>query len=184
MFPPQNALGLLLLAHARSVIAARLSLPILPPDEGEPALAEPGATFVTLKEHGRLRGCMGSLGPTRTLLQDVRSNALAAAFRDPRFLPVAVDEWKHIRLEISLLGPVAEKPCPTRATCLSFINPEYGVILTSGYHRSTFLPQVWEQLPDPDDLLDHLLSKAGMPPAPWPTNMMVGRYRVEKFQED
>lgn len=183
MTNPRDTLGAKLLAHARSTIGARLGLPTPTADADDPAFSAPGATFVTLTRGGQLRGCIGSLSPTAPLLEDLRSNALAAAFRDPRFPPLSAEEWPQIAVEVSLLGPVTWDPCPSRRECLALIGPGYGVILASGVHRATFLPQVWEQLRDADEFVDHLLRKAGLPADRWPANMQLGRYRVEKFRE-
>lgn len=173
--------GPALLAHARAAIAGRLKLAAdSAPDH--PALHLPGASFVTLHLNGCLRGCIGQLEPTRLLGEDVRQNAIAAAFHDPRFLPLSVEEWPHIELEVSVLGPVSYTACPTLAECLQQITPfEDGVILASGLHRATFLPQVWEQLPEPEQFLAHLLAKAGLPAGHWPASMKLGRYRVEHY---
>lgn len=178
----QDTLGPTLLAHARAAIASHLGLAAVEaPDH--PALHEPGASFVTLTRNGQLRGCIGQLEPTRALGQDVEQNAIAAAFRDPRFAPVSASEWPEIAVEVSLLGPVSYTPCPTEEDCLRQITPfEDGVILSSSVRRATFLPQVWEQLPDPAQFIAHLLMKAGLPVGVWPADMRLGRYRVTKYR--
>ncbi|WP_018605628.1 AmmeMemoRadiSam system protein A [Uliginosibacterium gangwonense] len=175
------SLGPVLLAHARTAIAGRLKQAAdSAPDH--PALHAPGASFVTLSLKGCLRGCIGQLEPVRSLGEDVRQNAIAAAFHDPRFLPLSLDEWPHIELEVSVLGPVQYTACPSLAKCLEQIVPfEDGVILASGVHRATFLPQVWEQLPEPEQFLAHLLTKAGLAAGTWPANMKLGRYRVAHY---
>lgn len=176
--------GPLLLAHARAAIAAQLGLPV-PSAPDHPALHKPGASFVTLTRQGQLRGCIGHLAPVQTLGADVHENALAAAFRDPRFPPVKAAEWPEIAIEVSVLGPATFTHCPTEEDCLRQIVPfEDGVILISGSRRATFLPQVWEQLPDPQEFIAHLLQKAGLPVALWPSDMQLGRYQVQKFKEE
>lgn len=187
MLPPTAELGpeigALLLAHARAAIATRLGQSA-PPAADHPALHETRATFVTLTRHGQLRGCIGHLQAMQELGRDVRSNALAAAFEDPRFAPVSVAEWPTIRVEVSVLGPTTFSNCPTEEDCLRQIVPfEDGVILASGARSATFLPQVWDELPDPQEFIAHLLHKAGLPVTLWPADMRLGRYHVEKFQE-
>lgn len=176
-------LGATLLAQARAAIATHLGLhaPVVP---DHPALHAPGASFVTLTRQGQLRGCIGHLEPVQALGPDVRENALAAAFRDPRFAPLSAAEWPGLSVEVSVLGPATFTHCPTEEDCLRQVVPfEDGVILTSGSRCATFLPQVWEQLPEPQDFIAHLLQKAGLPVALWPSDMQLGRYRVEKFKE-
>lgn len=176
-------LGPQLLALARAAIAAQLGLPA-PATPDHPALHAPGASFVTLTHKGQLRGCIGHLAPVQNLGADIHENALAAAFHDPRFAPVKAAEWPEISVEVSVLGPATFSHCPTEEDCLRQIVPfKDGVILTSGSRRATFLPQVWEQLPDPQEFIAHLLQKAGLPVALWPSDMQLGRYQVQKFKE-
>lgn len=172
-----------LLALVRGAIRSHLGLPTSPADTSDAAFSAPGAAFVTLTRNGHLRGCIGSLAPTRSLREDVSRNALAAAFRDPRFPPVTADELSQIEVEVSVLGPVRRQPCPSRQACLELITAEDGVILSSGRHSATFLPQVWEQLPDANAFLDYLMTKAGLSPEYWPPDMEVGLYRVVKYRE-
>jgi uncharacterized protein len=176
-------IGTALLAEARGAIERRLGLHGAPLPIGDAGLARPGATFVTLTRRGHLRGCIGTLSAQRSLREDVRENALAAAFRDPRFPPMLAEEWPEIDVEVSLLGPIHEETCPSRAECLARIGPDNGVILSSGARRATFLPQVWEQLPDPGNFIDQLLAKAGLSTDRWPADMRLGLFRVEKFKE-
>lgn len=176
------ALGSNLLALARNAIAGQLGLPLAEVDTNLPALQQRGATFVTLNRNGALRGCIGQLQASRPLLRDVQENARAAAFRDPRFAPLTAAEWPGLEVEVSLLGPADIEPCATREEALQRIVPgEDGVILSGGCRSATFLPQVWEQLPDPQRFLDQLMLKAGL--RSWPQDMLLGRYRVEKFAE-
>jgi AmmeMemoRadiSam system protein A len=159
--PDTAELGPILLAHARAAIATQLGLPA-PETIDHPALHEPGASFVTLTRQGQLRGCIGHLKPVQPLGRDIHENALAAAFHDPRFAPIKAAEWPDIKIEVSLLGPTTFSHCPTEEDCLRQIVPfKDGVILISGSRHATFLPQVWEQLPDPQEFLTHLLQKTG-----------------------
>ncbi|QSI75088.1 MULTISPECIES: AmmeMemoRadiSam system protein A [Niveibacterium] len=175
--------GSLLVAHARHAIASRLGLDFPEPDDA-PALHKPGAAFVTLTHFGRLRGCIGSLTPQRALGEDIAANAAAAAFHDPRFPPVAPNEWGDLQVEVSVLGPTEWRVCATEADAIAWIRPGVdGVILEYGAHRATFLPQVWESLSEPSQFLTELRRKAGMRLEHWPDTMHVGRYQVEKFHD-
>ncbi|MBS1157984.1 MAG: amrA [Proteobacteria bacterium] len=180
-------LGPTLLILARQAIASRLgrSGPTLPAaDAAQPALNEPAATFVTLTQHGDLRGCIGSLEAWRPLRKDVQENAVAAAFRDPRFRPLTADELGMTRVEVSLLSVPQAMSFVSEAEALGQLRPDIdGLILTAGTHRSTFLPQVWEQLPEPKDFLAHLKQKAGLPASYWGDDVRLERYGVEKWKE-
>jgi len=176
-------LGPTLLTLARNAIAARLGLAHSPADDC-PELHEMGATFVTLTEHGNLRGCIGSLEAYRTLAQDVHENALAAAFRDPRFKPLSAEELPITCVEVSLLTPAEPLNFTSEADALAQLRPEIdGVIFTAGRRRSTFLPQVWEQLPAPVVFMAHLKQKAGLPANYWGPDVRLERYTVKKWME-
>lgn len=147
-------------------------------------LEEPGATFVTLTLQGQLRGCIGSLEAHRPLIEDVRQNAVASAFRDPRFTPLSKAEFAEVNIEVSLLS----KPEPIRHTseddALAQLTPgRDGVIIEYGRHRATYLPQVWSQLPDPQIFLAHLKEKAGLPGDFWSDELSISRYTVQKWRE-
>ncbi|MEO8755635.1 MAG: AmmeMemoRadiSam system protein A, partial [Casimicrobiaceae bacterium] len=117
-------------------------------------LAAPGATFVTLRRDGELRGCIGSVSAWRSLGDDVRANAIAAAFRDPRFEPLSMAEFATTAIEVSLLGPTEPLRVVDEDDALARLRPGVdGVILQCGRKRATFLPQVWEQLPEARDFL-------------------------------
>jgi AmmeMemoRadiSam system protein A len=149
----------------------------------EPWLAEPGATFVTLKLDGDLRGCIGSLEPRRPLGVDVAANARAAAYLDPRFPPVSRDERRRLQVEVSLLSSAEPIAATSEAEALAALRPGIdGVVLEYGQLRSTFLPQVWESLPDPAEFLGELKRKAGLPRAFWDPGIRLSRYTVEKFR--
>ncbi len=178
-------LGPTLLALARNAIASRLGQPTrLVEGSHAPEFEAPGATFVTLTQHGHLRGCIGSLEAWRPLRQDVQENALAAAFRDPRFDPLTADEWPLTRIEVSLLTPAEPMRFRDEAEALAQLRPHIdGVIFSVGSRRSTFLPQVWEQLPTPELFMAHLKQKAGLPADYWNSGVQLARYKVKKWQE-
>ncbi|MCM8594517.1 AmmeMemoRadiSam system protein A [Accumulibacter sp.] len=179
-----EALGAALLRIARKAIAERLGLPAQPVGEALPEFAAPGATFVTLKRNGQLRGCIGSLEAHRPLGIDVAENALAAAFRDYRFPPLGRDEFAGIDIEVSLLTPAEPFPVTDEADALSRLHPGIdGLILTYGRHRATFLPQVWESLPDPRQFMAQLKLKAGLPADFWHEQIVLARYGVRKWKE-
>lgn len=175
--------GRLLTALARAAIARRLGLPApaLPHPDW---LDAPGAVFVTLTINGELRGCIGSLEAHRSLAADIEANAQAAAFADPRFPPLSRAEFDAVRVEVSILS--SPKPFPVRdeAEACARLRPGIdGVILSHGFHRATFLPQVWEMLPDPCQFLAQLKRKAGLPADFWAPDLRLMRYTVEKHVE-
>ena len=150
-----------------------------------PELDRPGACFVTLSQEGKLRGCIGSLEAWRALREDVRANARAAAFSDPRFPPLAQDELARIRVEVSLLTPPQPLSFAGEEEALRQLRPGVdGVVLEQGSHRSTFLPQVWESLPDPRQFLAQLKIKAGLPPDFRSKDLRLSRYQVQKWKEE
>ncbi len=142
-------------------------------------------TFVTLKEHGELRGCIGSLAAIDSIVEGVKHNALHAAFDDSRFRPVEKKELAAIEVEISILTeptplPYADAEELTRTLQVGID----GVIIRKGVQGATFLPQVWEQLPDPKDFLSHLCRKAGLAADAWRSgNLEVHTYQVQYFSE-
>lgn len=180
-------LGQTLLTLARNAIAREFGQPsATPPLEAlaAPELAQPGATFVTLTQRGQLRGCIGSLEAWRPLAQDVQANAIAAAFRDPRFAPLQAPELAQTRVEVSLLTPAVPMQFSSEADALAQLQPNVdGVIFCVGARRSTFLPQVWEQLPDPAVFMAHLKQKAGLPAHFWSDDVRLERYQVRKWKE-
>ncbi len=183
--PPraETDLGALLLAHARAAIARELGQPgAAPPDD--PRLAERGATFVTLTLDGEMRGCIGSLNARRALGEDVADNACGAAFRDPRFPPVSLAEWPHLRVEVSLLSDPEFLEVKSEAEALARLRPGIdGVIFFNGCRKATFLPQVWAQLPDPKEFLAALKRKAGLAGDFWGPSVMIATYQVQKWSE-
>ncbi len=147
-------------------------------------LKEPGASFVTLTRNGQLRGCIGSLQAHRPLIEDVQANAQAAAFRDPRFEPVSRAELEDIRIEVSLLSTPEAMRFSSEADALRQLRPGVdGVILECGGARGTFLPQVWEQLPEPADFIAQLKRKAGLRGDFWSDEVRLSRYTVRHWIE-
>jgi AmmeMemoRadiSam system protein A len=179
----EGDLGRVLLALARHAIARELALDAAEPETGG-ALARPGATFVTLMCAGELRGCIGSLRATRTLHADVQENALAAAFRDPRFPPLTRSEFAGTSIEVSLLSAPQDAVCGSEAElCARLVPFVDGVVLELGDRRATFLPQVWEAIPEPRAFLAALKAKADLPADFWSPRLNVSLYRVTKWKE-
>jgi AmmeMemoRadiSam system protein A len=178
----------LLLSLARQSIenfANGASVPLIDKRSLSPMLQEQGACFVTLTSRGYLRGCVGALEAYQSLAEDVCEHAVAAAFQDYRFPPVQARELKDIEIEISYL---------TQPEPLKYENPDAlpkllrpnidGVVLRDGGRRATFLPQVWEKIPNPEEFLEELCMKMGAPADLWRRkrlNVMI--YQVEEFHE-
>lgn len=142
------------------------------------------ACFVTLNTHGQLRGCIGHLSAIQPLVDDVAENAFSAAFKDPRFSPLSDKELDDIEIEISVLTPAEQMTFTDEQDLLSQIQPGIdGLILEDGFNRGTFLPSVWESLPDKQDFWTHLKLKAGLSPAHWSDSVQVSRYRTLAFSE-
>jgi AmmeMemoRadiSam system protein A len=176
--------GNTLLPIARNVINEALGKQAESADENQPWLHEPGASFVTLTMNQHLRGCIGSLEAHRPLLMDVKANAYAAAFRDPRFSPLTIAELGTTEIEISLLSPQYPLFFKDEADALAQLKPNIdGVVFKYGRYRSTFLPQVWEQLTDATTFMAHLKHKAGLHPEFWHDDVELYRYTVTKFKE-
>lgn len=147
-------------------------------------LTEKGACFVTLTTSAGLRGCIGSLEAHQPLVKDVADNAFAAAFRDPRFAPLASFELGDIHIEISVLTPLQEISFTSQQDLLDQIEPfEDGLVIEDGHHCGTFLPLVWKQLPDKRTFLSHLKQKAGLPAGYWSDSLRVYRYHSVVFEE-
>ena len=147
-------------------------------------LSQSGATFVTLTKEDNLRGCIGSLEAARALAEDVVQNALAAAFRDPRFPAMTAAEWSQCRVEVSLLSTPKPVRFADEANLLEQIEAgEDGLIVEADGRRATFLPQVWEDIGDKRVFLSHLLRKAGLPVDTRLTRCKISRYRVAKWKE-
>jgi AmmeMemoRadiSam system protein A len=150
-----------------------------------PKLREEGASFVTLTKQGYLRGCIGALEPYQSLAEDVREHAIAAAFQDYRFPPVQANEIREIEIEISYLTQLMVLTYETPSDLLLLIRPNIdGVVIRDGRRRATFLPQVWEKIPDAGEFLEHLCMKMGSPPDLWRKKKLdILTYQVEEFHE-
>jgi uncharacterized protein len=148
-------------------------------------LQQSGATFVTLTVHGGLRGCIGALEPYLPLAEDVREHAIAAATQDFRFPPVKTDELAKIKVEISRLTIPVELAYRDSDDLIARLRPGIdGVLLRDGARRATFLPQVWEKLPDPAVFLTYLCNKMGTTGDIWRwKKLQVLTYQVEEFHE-
>lgn len=177
--------GLALLAIARAAIGHRLGVHAeAPRTDIAPWLAQAGASFVTLMLDGKLRGCIGSLQASRRLGEDVAENALGAALRDPRFAPLTPREWPRCDVEVSVLSPAKPLRFADEAEMLGQIHAgEDGVILEHEGRRATFLPQVWESLPEKPRFLEQLMRKAGIPADTRLARCKLWRYRVVKWKQ-
>jgi len=175
--------GRTLVGLARSGIVSALGC-AAPTTAGDPWLSEHRATFVTLTKNGDLRGCIGSLEAHRPLGVDVVENARAAAFRDPRFPQVTAREIDAIQVEVSLLSQPSALEFADHDDLVAQLAPGLdGLILAAEGRRGTFLPQVWESLPEPEQFLAHLKQKAGLSPSTPTRRCQVWRYRVLKWKE-
>ncbi|MEJ5357744.1 MAG: AmmeMemoRadiSam system protein A [Desulfobacterales bacterium] len=152
----------------------------------DPVFSIRAGTFVTLTRESRLRGCIGNLSPCDTILEGVRRNALHAAFHDPRFSPLSLAELDSTRIEVSVLSVPQKLAFRDPQELLARLVPgRDGVVLKRGFASATFLPQVWEQLPRPEDFLGHLCLKAGLPRTAWKEpGIEVETYRVQVFEEE
>lgn len=194
---PLETCGPILLSLARTAITEALGLENAIatdlPDTDIPATDTPtdadwlntkAACFITLTLHSQLRGCIGSLHARRSLLDEVKANALAAAFEDSRFTPLTADELEQTRIEISLLSALQELVFENQEQALVQLRPDIeGVVLEYKNHRATFLPQVWQQLPQVNDFISHLKQKAGLDVDFWSDEVRLFRYTVSKWQE-
>lgn len=175
--------GKILLPIARAAIARVLNVP-QSVEESAFWLSEQGACFVTLTQRGQLRGCIGSLHAHRPLLEDVKSNAVSAALRDPRFSPLQAEELDITTIEISLLSAAQTMEVSGESDALAQLRPGMdGIIFEYGRYRSTFLPQVWESLAQPRQFLAMLKRKAGLPEDFWADGVKLSRYSVTKWSE-
>jgi AmmeMemoRadiSam system protein B/AmmeMemoRadiSam system protein A len=172
---------------ARAALHAAVGAPPVT-TPGDEDLQLPGASFVTLTQHGQLRGCIGSLQAYRPLAQDLAANATAAALKDPRFTPVREDEAVGLGVEISVLSPSRLLSFGNQAHALWQLRPGVDGVVFECTHqgrtfRSTFLPQVWEQLPQVVNFMAHLKVKAGLPADFWSSAVRLSVYQVQKFHE-
>lgn len=180
--------GKYLLSVARQTIEERLAGQ---KEEGEsetfqsPKFHEKRGTFVTLTENGALRGCIGHIIPQESMIEGIRENAINAAFRDPRFPPLSEVEWKRVQVEISILTDPIPLDYTDAVDLLNRLRPGIdGLIIKKGFNQATFLPQVWEQLPDKEEFLRHLCLKAGLDMDAWKNDKLeVFVYQVQAFEE-
>jgi len=181
--------GKTLIETARRAIAEKLSGKeggLSKPGDAPQHLQEPRGTFVTLTKNGSLRGCIGHLVAREPVIEGVRQNSINAAFKDPRFPPLSRDEFDRIKIEVSVLTEPVPLEYSDGRDLLEKLQPGLdGVIIRKGSHQATFLPQVWEQLPDKKKFLSHLCLKAGLPADAWASGgLEVSIYRVQAFEED
>ena len=149
-----------------------------------PALTVKRSSFVTLHRNEELRGCCGTLDAPRSLAEDVWRNAWAAAFNDYRFPALTAAEWPQVTLHLSLLTVPEPLDVISEEQLLAVLRPSIdGLILESDTGRATFLPAVWEQLPDPVQFVRHLKTKAGWPATFWSSRVRCWRYTTESFGE-
>lgn len=179
----------LLLELAREALVCAVRGESFPPLDYEalsPALRENGASFVTLTKHGDLRGCIGTLEARQPLVEDVREHAAEAGLDDYRFPPVTQNELPDIHIEISRLTKPQTLEYSDSNDLLRKLRPGIdGVVLRDKFRRATFLPQVWEHLPEPEDFLDQLCLKMGAERHTWRSNRLsVETYQVEEFHEE
>ncbi len=173
--------GEILTVLARGAIREALGGPPAAPPTHAP-FDRHGATFVTLYRGEVLHGCIGSLEPHLPLSQDVASNAVAAALRDPRAVPLRLRDVESLTVEVSVLSPLERLNVKNRAATIAALRPHHdGVLLRRGRNQGTFLPQVWSSIPDPQEFLTELRSKARLPEGGWEPDLEVYRYSVKKF---
>ena len=180
--------GMVLLSEARRAIEKKifdLEPPVDPDLPDSSKLLEHRGTFVTLTIEGALRGCIGNIIPQESIIKGVKANAINAAFYDPRFRPLSIKEWNQVKIEISILTDPKPLDYSDSRDLLEKIQPEQdGVIIKKGYHQATFLPQVWEQLPDKKEFLTHLCLKAGLDGDQWQKEKLeILTYQVQAFEE-
>jgi AmmeMemoRadiSam system protein A len=184
--------GRILIRLARVTMAARLGIAdamdekISTHELADPVFQEKRGTFVTLKISNQLRGCIGCLTPSESILEGVQRNAVNAAFNDPRFPPLTGPELAEAEIEISILTSPQKLAYSSGNDLLEKLRPGIdGVIISKGMAQATFLPQVWEQLPRTEDFLRHLCLKAGLSPAEWlQGDLDVSLYQVQYFHEN
>lgn len=182
--------GSILLDLARQAIARELGVDTAPPTTPHDAqhdaghwLTQPGACFVTVTHQGTLRGCIGTVEAWRPLGEDVQANAVAAAVADRRFPPLSAAELPATDLEVSVLSTPQPIPAGQEAEAIAAVRPGVdGLLLRHEERRATFLPQVWQRLPDPSAFLAALRRKAGLPEDFWDPNVQLSRYTVTSWQ--
>lgn len=171
-------------SHLDNLLSGKKGLDSNTLTDDNPDLKKIGACFITLNKNNQLRGCIGSLEAHRPLANDLLENAVSAALHDPRFQAVTHKELKDLSIEISLLSPPEPFPYTDADDLLKRLKPNiHGVILSKNGRRSTFLPQVWKQIPDPKVFLEHLCQKAGLTTQCWQDKPTIFVYTVEKIVE-
>ena len=179
----QDRRGRLLVGLARSAIMADPGVRPSARAWDEEWLRVAAASFVTLRDAGELRGCIGTVDAHRALGDDVVANAHSAAYRDPRFPPVASHERERLDVEVSVLSPRAPICAASESALARALRPGIdGLVIEYEGLRATFLPQVWESLPDPFEFLAELKRKARLPARFWHPDLRVSRYTVEKYR--
>lgn len=175
--------GKTLLHLARGAIAERLGFA----SHGLPRagwLEKDGATFVTLTLDDRMRGCIGSMEATRPLIEDVRQNAVAAAFQDPRFAPLTKEEFASVVIDVALLGTHEPIHFSSEQDALAQLNPgRDGVTFAYGAQRATFLPHAWADFRHAQDFLTQLKRQAGLPEDFWSTGIKLSRFSIQRWRE-
>jgi AmmeMemoRadiSam system protein A len=152
------------------------------PSPGDPGLAIRRATFITLRRGGELRGCCGTVDVRTTVAEDVWHNAWASAFADPRFLPLMPHEYAGLDLQISVVSPLEPLAAGSEDALIETLRPQVdGLVLEAGAKRVTFLPAVWEQVPEPRQFVKQLKRKAGWSLHDWPVGLRAYRYTTESF---
>lgn len=175
--------GQILLPIARASISEALGKPYKTA-ENAAWLQDIAACFVTLMLNENLRGCIGTLDAHRSLLDDIKSNARAAALNDSRFSPLSAAELDDTEIEVSLLSPMQALVFSGEQQALTQLQPGIdGVVLEYRHYRSTFLPQVWQQLPDTKEFIAQLKHKAGLSTQFWSDEIKLQRYTVTKWKE-
>lgn len=182
--------GRLFLRLARQQIEQRLGVkprdPVSADELNDPALRQQCGVFVTLRKRNNLRGCIGSLAAVETIVDGIRRHAINAAFHDHRFAPLTAGELPQLHIEVSVLSEPQPLAYADSEQLLHLLRPGVdGVILSSPQgHSATFLPQVWQQLPSPEDFLCHLCRKAGLADQAWRSeNITISTYQVQSFEE-
>jgi AmmeMemoRadiSam system protein A len=175
--------GLTLVRYARDSIREQLGGPAATRPRGGDH-DRPGASFVTLRCGERLQGCMGVVEARRPLADDVHDHAIAAALDDPRALPLTLLDVDDLDVEVSLLSPLERLHAVNAAAAATVVRPGVdGVVFCVGSRRSTYLPQVWAELPDPMEFLRKLRCKAGFPADFWSGDVIIYRYQVRKWSD-
>lgn len=167
---------------ATSLVSGDRRLP--DPQQFEERLRVVAATFVTLKRDDRLLGCIGTLEPYQPLVLDVAERALAAAFGDPRFPGITVEDFEAMSVEVSVLGPQSSLVVPSYRELADALRPGVdGLVVSAPAHRATFLPSVWESVRDAGDFCALLWRKAGLWPGDWPPGLRLSTYQVDAFEQ-